>query len=1465
MASPAYDGTNGGVGGKFRRKPFRKTHTTPYDRPPTAIRQTQSIVNNNNNNGWFAKIVDPASRMITAGARKFFSSVFQKRLLAPPSSPPQIPPSPVMDVDEGNTIEHLQLKTATNVVTSDAKVPVDCGGLGASMPALDSNGVAELEDILKHKTFSRQVKFDIIQAIHVTEPENDWCISTDHILCRSQIDHLTALLLSRTTENSNGAEKERSDPKLSDLQAIHARRDIPLNLHGPGNQIVYGQSADFSTPEVRSKMLPDDVASPAEIAKMYMGSRSTKASPSVLRLQTQLPKEDFSPRSNPLSKSLLPVTSLTQKSVIDIGTSSKGLTTPRFRGRSAIYSMARTPYSRGQPVTNFKAAETNFGTGGGSSYLEHTENNPSKKQVLKRRSSVLEHDIGSVGPIRRIRQKPNLLHPKTLSLPPPGGRQLTHVSGVLSDVAEVPSSKERTYENRSFIKVLGENSLPGSSSGYVPSQSVEMAQKIFEQLDKFSPRKNADFSVGKSPMKTPDTEGPDSLKPLQSSQDIKKFTSLNSAHARNHQLQTSSVLEEINAKNLLTTSASRAPQASREGKKVDSYLPSTSKVAEPQKQRSFQMSAPEDFLDMDDDSPSNEVALSTPVVEGKQHAESSAKSIAVPDILQQDQTVALDKLSAMKTAAQLRKNDQESLVNGSLASETTASFPSSVVSLSSPPSNLVVADATGAPQPILKFDGVAQHNEKSDILKSSSTKSDNLPSNVWFSQPAAKDTKVETPARVEPEVNGPDKTDNKSSPVFGNSFTKFGDASSFGALSNGSKLNDSIPVNGGYSTLPSKSGTSGPDPLISSSSSPSPVLPSLPSPSPSATLMFSNGGVQSAFTSSTSSPLTSSTSDKSGTVTAPVFPFASGFSSSSMTSSASASDTADKSGAKSNATDLSNTTGNVFDAKPSAGGFASTTLGSIAGGDGQTAGSTTASSKLTCPFQTGTNASSLFPSSSVSVPTSTAAPGFPGQSATSVSVPASTSALSFSGQSAMSPSTFVFNSSGSTGTSSGSIFGSFSASALSSGPGSTTSALGSSFTSSSLPISSSTTSIFGATSQSPKPASTIAPSPTSPVFSFGLGSSGAASSTPVFGASSSIPAFGASSSTPAFATTSSATPFGATTSASASNSLPFVFGGNSGVAASAPAMTHSLFQSQPAASTPAITNSPFQSLPAFGNPSSQPFTFGSTPAINGDQMTMEDTMAEDSSQPSTPPPGAFVAPISAPSGGFAFNAAPAAASPFQFNTQPTQITSPNPFQPSGSLEFNGGTNSFSLGTSDKSQRRIVRVKKGARRKSHTPQKTSPPFDDDDDTWWASIVNNEEATSFITTLHEGHETVSFEPRGVEEFEEVEVKEKTTSFEDHTHAECKVVEEVKVEEVEVGTLDDTWKAIMEAKSKGSGPHLKKSETWSSGDRGGGGGDRRLTYHDELKRRADEFIERVNREMRLQRMESHQRFLDIINRGL
>ncbi|RWW74691.1 hypothetical protein BHE74_00017365 [Ensete ventricosum] len=80
METPGYEG---GIGGKLRRRPLRRAAATPYDRPPTAARGLVVQPSEPEGSGWLAKLVDPASRLITSSASKLFSSVFRKRLPAP--------------------------------------------------------------------------------------------------------------------------------------------------------------------------------------------------------------------------------------------------------------------------------------------------------------------------------------------------------------------------------------------------------------------------------------------------------------------------------------------------------------------------------------------------------------------------------------------------------------------------------------------------------------------------------------------------------------------------------------------------------------------------------------------------------------------------------------------------------------------------------------------------------------------------------------------------------------------------------------------------------------------------------------------------------------------------------------------------------------------------------------------------------------------------------------------------------------------------------------------------------------------------------------------------------------------------------------------------------------------------------------------------------------------------------------
>ncbi|CAL0323889.1 unnamed protein product [Lupinus luteus] len=108
----------------------------------------------------------------------------------------------------------------------------------------------------------------------------------------------------------------------------------------------------------------------------------------------------------------------------------------------------------------------------------------------------------------------------------------------------------------------------------------------------------------------------------------------------------------------------------------------------------------------------------------------------------------------------------------------------------------------------------------------------------------------------------------------------------------------------------------------------------------------------------------------------------------------------------------------------------------------------------------------------------------------------------------------------------------------------------------------------------------------------------------------------------------------------------------------------------------------------------------------------------------------------------------------------------------------------------------------------------------------------------------------------------------------------------------SMEATWRTIMEGEGKMKKPHLNKSETWgariSKAEPFSENGDvddhvtwaqrefkKSETFNDrvslrreksmspeELNKRAEHFIKMFNNQMKLQRLESHQRFLDMVN---
>lgn len=90
-----------------------------------------------------------------------------------------------------------------------------------------------------------------------------------------------------------------------------------------------------------------------------MGSRPSEVTPSMLGLRGQGVREDsvFLNRTPFPSKS--PTMSLVPK-LSGQRPLDNGFVTPRSRGRSAVYSMARTPYSRPQSTVKVSILSHNF-------------------------------------------------------------------------------------------------------------------------------------------------------------------------------------------------------------------------------------------------------------------------------------------------------------------------------------------------------------------------------------------------------------------------------------------------------------------------------------------------------------------------------------------------------------------------------------------------------------------------------------------------------------------------------------------------------------------------------------------------------------------------------------------------------------------------------------------------------------------------------------------------------------------------------------------------------------------------------------------------------------------------------------------------------------------------------------------------------------------------------------------------
>nr|GEW56032.1 uncharacterized mitochondrial protein AtMg00810-like [Tanacetum cinerariifolium] len=217
--------------------------------------------------------------------------------------------------------------------------------------------------------------------------------------------------------------------------------------------------AVISTHIVNSRVFEKDVASPAELAKAYMGThtRPAKVSPSTLRHIIQAPRQDLVLLNNTTILPRTPVTSLAPRTAGSLKGVKNDMTTPRSCGRSTIYSMARSPYYRGPSTLSKKLAWELEGSNG-------------NKMTGKRRSSVLD-DLGFGGLMRRIWQKANLYSQ--------GSSLSKHKSELDSSAQRLLVSSE---PEQKASKAIMENGETSKRAGVGTDDSI-MVDKLPEEIN----------------------------------------------------------------------------------------------------------------------------------------------------------------------------------------------------------------------------------------------------------------------------------------------------------------------------------------------------------------------------------------------------------------------------------------------------------------------------------------------------------------------------------------------------------------------------------------------------------------------------------------------------------------------------------------------------------------------------------------------------------------------------------------------------------------------------------------------------------------------------------------------------------------------------------------------------------------------------------------------------------------------
>lgn len=459
-----------GAGGKLRKQSSRKPPATPYARP-----QQQSR--------WFSKLVDPAYRLITGGATRILPSFFSnykspQHSLPAPTDQQQEEDHEILDAEEeecaedGAGVNHGESRS-TDVAgpssTADRSkdgFDVDGSKQNKRENAADIDGLSEIEQLLEGKSFSRDEIYRLIEIIHsraVDLPEQE------------------KKFLSTTAKG----DAERPMVALENPRKSIEEKQENLNKTPWGT----------STTPLQSSMQDKVGASPIDIAKAYMGTRTSELGFGSKSLSSKDERispngDDFALKPYFPSPSRKPSTCWPGAMLQD---QHDYLTPHSERGRYGLHTFPRTPYSRAifskskSRLTQFQG-DSNKGLN--TSIPLQQSQTPIYGQ-LKSSRNALDNGRGSAGPIRRTRHKAAVecpargsvkFHSSLEGLSPVG-------NSYFSEFPSVKKNLEVGGTSGSSIFQLADRKPPSSEVGVPPvhPHSSQMARTILEHLERNLP------------------------------------------------------------------------------------------------------------------------------------------------------------------------------------------------------------------------------------------------------------------------------------------------------------------------------------------------------------------------------------------------------------------------------------------------------------------------------------------------------------------------------------------------------------------------------------------------------------------------------------------------------------------------------------------------------------------------------------------------------------------------------------------------------------------------------------------------------------------------------------------------------------------------------------------------------------------------------------------------------------------